>query len=872
MKRREFIKSSISGSAALMGRRLPYATIPLGLQVSPKEPQGDLPGKAFDLTPARWIWYPSGRCLPNTFVLFRREIHLPSKPRSARGWVAADSRYLLEVNGKRIQWGPAPSDPRWLEVDPVELTEELEAGTNILGATVLFYGQGDGTSPLGKPGFIFRMEIESAGESTQSVVSDENWKAFLARSWPPGHYKRYYLRSLQEEFDARVYPYGWGTAAFVLTEDWLPAMALDCPPDKPPICSTYPDYLLDTEHGNGELRVRSVPLMREYEVAAKALAESLWIEWLRSPEEYFECRPPEAFRAVRQPAAQEIAPDVWQVELEGTRGSALTFEFAEQMVGWPYFTIEAPGGCVVELMVHEAHQVGGSPLLNTHYDSWSRFICRPGENRFEAFDYESFRWMQLHIHGSRGRVTVRNVGMRRRIFPWPNPPHVRFSEPALQRLMEASVNTVCNSALETVMDGVGRERQQYSGDVSPQLHAVELVFGETRLPRRFLATYSQGLALEGYFADCWPAYDRLARMGERELQLTPWGPLLDHGVMFNFDNYYYYLYTGDLSALKEPYPRLWRFFQYLVNLVGRDGLLPVEDLGIPAVWMDHMAYQRQRHRQCAFNLFAAAMMQHALAPICIAFGDPDRAQAAKALGKKLEAATVGRFWSPERGLFVVNLPWLREEGIARLCDRSLATAILFDQCPEGNTVAAVRALADCPPEMGFSYPANAGWRLWALGKAGRADMVVKDFRQRWASMDSVRLNNTLQEFWLSEADSDSEWSHCGVVPLYVTTMSLAGIRPLEPGFKRCEIRPQLADLETLELTAYTVKGPIDFSARGKKGTREVTVKLPDGCAGELVVPREEALNLPPARGTVPGGHRRYRLPAGGTSTVRLKYS
>jgi len=139
-------------------------------------------------------------------------------------------------------------------------------------------------------------------------------------------------------------------------------------------------------------------------------------------------------------------------------------------------------------------------------------------------------------------------------------------------------------------------------------------------------------------------------------------------------------------------------------------------------------------------------------------------------------------------------------------------------------------------------------------------------------MDSVRLNNTLQEFWLSEADSDSEWSHCGVVPLYVTTMSLAGIRPLEPGFKRCEIRPQLADLETLELTAYTVKGPIDFSARGKKGTREVTVKLPDGCAGELVVPRKEALNLPPARGTVPGGHRRYRLPAGGTSTVRLKYS
>jgi len=27
--------------------------------------------------------------------------------------------------------------------------------------------------------------------------------------------------------------------------------------------------------------------------------------------------------------------------------------------------------------------------------------------------------------------------------------------------------------------------------------------------------------------------------------------------------------------------------------------------------------------------------------------------------------------------------------------------------------------------MGFSYPANAGWRLWALAQAGRADVIVK---------------------------------------------------------------------------------------------------------------------------------------------------
>ena len=34
-----------------------------------------------------------------------------------------------------------------------------------------------------------------------------------------------------------------------------------------------------------------------------------------------------------------------------------------------------------------------------------------------------------------------------------------------------------------------------------------------------------------------------------------------------------------------------------------------------------------------------------------------------------------------------------------------------------------------------------------------------------------------------------------MAPLYIAYQGLAGIRPLAPGFKRLEIRPQLVDLE-----------------------------------------------------------------------------
>ncbi len=875
ISRRGFLVGSATAgtSLALMQGRSLTAAQDQGDNMSTQPATSTPPARLPDLSPARWVWYPSQRCLANTFVLFRRAIGLTGKPKKATGWISADSRYLLEVNGKRIQWGPSPCDPRWLEADPLDLTSVLQAGDNVIGATVLHYGIGEGTWPAGKPGFLFRLQIEHSDGRMETIASDEKWQAHLCRAWPPGHYKRDFCRTLQEEFDARLYPYGWNTSAFKPDDNWLAAMPLRCSPNDPPVCAAYPDYMHGF-HGESdvcELRPRSTPLLKEYMVPVAGLAESMWLTWKRTPQEYFECGVPGAFDVDRSPAAVEDGSGKWQVQLDGRRGAVLTFELAEQVIGWPGFTIEAPAGTTVELLVHEAHSIGGPALLNTHWNSWSRLTCREGINRFETFDFESVRWMQLHIHAAQGKVTVSDVQVRRRIFPWPHPVQVKVDEPELQRLIGATVNTINNSCQETCVDGMARERQQYSGDCGHQLHALHLAFGETTLSRRFITTFSQGQAPDGYFLDCWPAYDRLARMMERTVNLAGWGPLLDHGVGFNFDCWHHYLYTGNLGDLKEPYPRLLRFFDYLTAIRDERGLLKVDGLGLPCVWIDHVAYQKQHHKQCAFNLYAAAMLEHILPAICRAFGDQQQAERAQTFGRELLAAAVKAFWSGEHRTFVVNLPWLAQEKDVRLCDRSLATAILFDQCPEGQTKAALQALVDCPKHMGFSYPANANWRLWALGQMGRADVILKDLRERWATLDSVDLNNTLQEDWKVTPDSGSQWSHCPVAPLFVVYMSIAGIKPLEPGFTRCEIRPQLADLHELSLTARTVRGPLEFASKGGKGDREITIALPSQVVGELVLPEAEQVELEPlAQATA--GWRRYRLSPGKPVKLHLRHT
>jgi len=77
--RRRFLQSNLLAGAGLL---LPGHT---GASAETL-PDLDVPApEALDLTPARWIWYPSGRTLANTFILLRREIDLPTRPTEARG-------------------------------------------------------------------------------------------------------------------------------------------------------------------------------------------------------------------------------------------------------------------------------------------------------------------------------------------------------------------------------------------------------------------------------------------------------------------------------------------------------------------------------------------------------------------------------------------------------------------------------------------------------------------------------------------------------------------------------------------------------------------------------------------------------------------
>jgi hypothetical protein len=100
-------------------------------------------------------------------------------------------------------------------------------------------------------------------------------------------------------------------------------------------------------------------------------------------------------------------------------------------------------------------------------------------------------------------------------------------------------------------------------------------------------------------------------------------------------------------------------------------------------------------------------------------------------------------------------------------------------------------------------------------------------------MHSVQQNNTVQELWNVRLDSRDVMSHCAVAPLTALYQGILGLQPLRPGYAEMEIRPQLGDLEFVDVTAYTPQGAVKFRAEAQDGGHAISVTVPRTAVARL---------------------------------------
>jgi len=201
----------------------------------------------------------------------------------------------------------------------------------------------------------------------------------------------------------------------------------------------------------------------------------------------------------------------------------------------------------------------------------------------------------------------------------------------------------------------------------------------------------------------------------------------------------------------------------------------------------------------------------------------------------------------------------------------LATALIFHQCPGNDEKKSLQLLKETPDALGFSYPANAIWRLWALAENDEIPTIIDDLRNKWSTMKSVSENNTISEFWDSRHNTQNQWSHCAVAPLVMFYQGIIGAMPLVPGGKRYRLCPNPSDIELIDTKIQTIHGAIGFKSEGLKGNRKISVEVPEKMEVEIWINKKENINLPNV-GEDGKGRVKYLISGGKNIVLTLKYS
>lgn len=195
---------------------------------------------------AKWIWGGEEESPRNEWRCFRKTFELPEEKTLGAAWlhIAADSRYVLYVNGEQVGRGPVRS---WREeqfYDSYEVRHLLHAGQrNVIAVHVLHFGVTNFYYILGRGGLLAELECEvTSGDATAAelkplrVGSDDTWTTSRLQAQNPVSPRMSCQQGFADLYDARLWDERWITAGY--REDgpgstWEPAKVIGPPGIEP---------------------------------------------------------------------------------------------------------------------------------------------------------------------------------------------------------------------------------------------------------------------------------------------------------------------------------------------------------------------------------------------------------------------------------------------------------------------------------------------------------------------------------------------------------------------------------------------------------------------------------------------------------------
>lgn len=244
--------------------------------------------------------------------------------------------------------------------------------------------------------------------------------------------------------------------------------------------------------------------------------------------------------------------------------------------------------------------------------------------------------------------------------------------------------------------------------------------------------------------------------------------------------------------------------------------------------------ERDGYDMCPVNTVVNAFYIHALScmmRIARVLGKDDYAQMWCSYHDRAHAAFLATCFDRAQGVFVDGV------GSTHASLHANMFPLAFDLVPPElkDTV------ADYVISRGMACSVyGAQFLLEALYLAGRADAALALMTSRsersWLHMLDVGSTMTL-EAWDNRFKPNQDWNHAwGAAPANVLPRYLMGIRPLEPGYGKVLIQPQLTTLSHAAMTLPTIRGTIHAFITHEAGTCSLSFTLPVNVVARVILP------------------------------------
>jgi alpha-L-rhamnosidase len=726
----------------------------------------------------------------------RQTFHVRGPVARARVYASGLASHTLSINGTPASdrvLDPAFTDySRTVLYTTTDVTPLLRPGENVI-ASELGSGQYDASAATwdwswdraqwrATPRLRLQLHVEYADGGEDVVPTDDTWRVSVEG---PTRYDSFLLG---ETYDARREMRGWDVPGFDAS-GWPAARVVDAPA--------------------GRVRPQTHEPMRVVDV-----------------------RPPGSRR-------------------EPARG-IFVYDIGQNLTGWATIGVEAPAGTAIEIFYTEKLRQDGTAStegnalvygqLQTDY-----YIAR-GTGREEwtpRFTYKGFRYVQVSAPGGRGLPDGTRVALERVHQVHSDLPRASTfasGHGTMDRIHRNTTWAVRNNLHGIITDTPVYEKNAWTGDAQLMAGSTSLLFDTERLYWKLLQDMEDAQAPSGELPLLAPTNEHYGWAGKPAFK-----PADCCGATPAWDAFWFvvpwesYRRHGNVRVLERAWPLMQRYLgEWVPQWTDKDGDGFAHTL--TAGLGDWVAPQGVP----TINALTSTAYYAHLADIA--------ADVARTLGLQADAARYEALFASIRRDF--NARFLGSDGIYRddpahgFVQTAQILPLAFGLVPDGQRATVAKRLADdiVQARRGHAWVGVIGARfvlpvLTATGHHGVAwDVATATDEPSWGYWTDVLGFTSLGEHW--DANTRSRNHHFFGTIVQWLYEDLAGLQPLEPGYRVIEFRPRPPPgLREVSATHETVRGTAGIQWRLGDDGLELTATVPPGARGRVYVPAADGAGI-----------------------------